>query len=144
MNITIFINPYHADYLAAIAITNRWDLLEQWKRTLMSIADRHNISLWDFNAFDERTEEPPPKPGDRTTELHWFWEPAHYRSEYGEQMLASMLGRDCVPELAGKPQNIYRLTTATMERHLASLRQDLHAYMTNHPESVARIEAAKK
>jgi hypothetical protein len=142
MDVILFINPYHADFLTTIAITSRWTLLDQWKRTLVSIADRHEISLWDFNAFDERTEEPPPIPSDRKKELRWFWEPAHYRREYGEQMLASMLGRDCVPKLAGETQTVYRLTPANVEGHLASLRRDLQTYMTNHPETVARIETA--
>jgi hypothetical protein len=144
INVVLFINPYHADYLATIALTDHWILLDQWKRTLLAIADRHNLSLWDFNAVDERTGEPPPKPGDRTTELRWFWEPAHYRSEYGEQMLSAMLERDCAAGFPEKQHIVYRLTQTNIEEHLIDLRRDLQIYITNHPEIIARIDAAMK
>lgn len=139
VEVVLFINPYHSEYLAAIGITNKWAALERWKRTLVSIASRHGIQLWDFNVFDQRTNELPPPPGDHSTILRWFWEPAHYRSEYGELMLAQMLGRACAgPGEAALPPGVL-LTADDLETHLATLRQHLGAYVQKHPEVAAAL-----
>jgi len=131
--VTLFINPYHADYLAAIGLTGHWPRLEAWKRTLTVIADRHGVPLWDFNAFDPASQEPSPPPGERTSELRWFWEPSHYRPEYGERMLAAMLGADCGPDAAATGTG---LTGARLEDHLAQLRLGLAAFLKNDPDSI--------
>ncbi len=145
IDVMLFINPYHAEYLAAIAITDRWDLLEQWKRTLVNIADEEHINLWDFNVFDARTEEPPPPSGDRATQLLWFWEPSHYRREYGEEMLASALMRNCAYD---EPQHLPTrtgtlITPSNIDSHLATLRAGLKNYLDDHPESISRLEGAR-
>jgi hypothetical protein len=141
IDLVLFINPYHVDYLASIDITGHWELLDQWKRTLVSIADTRGLPLWDFNAIDGRTTEAPPPPGEKGTALSWFWEPAHYRAQYGELMLAAMSARDCAPD-AGGPVGV-RLTASNLESHLAELRRNLDAYLELNPEVRARLEAIR-
>lgn len=139
ITVVLFINPYHAQYLAAIDVTEKWPVLERWKRTLVSIAADHATALWDFNAIDQRTSEAAPRPGDRSTILHWFWEPAHYRSEYGELMLAQMLGRDCAgPGNGMRPPGVL-LTARNLEAQLAVLRQQLNAYLSANAAVAAEL-----
>lgn len=130
ITVTLFINPYHSDYLTAIAAAGHWPQLEEWKRTLLQIAERHGIALWDFHAFDATTMEPAPRRGDLRHELRWFWEPAHYRAAYGERMLSAMLGNDCAT--TAPPAGV-RLTEETLESHLADLRRGLESVNTNPP-----------
>lgn len=95
VKLTLFINPYHAQYFQAIWESGKWPMFEQWKRAVSKIADEGGVPLWDFNTMDGYATEVPPPSGDRRTSLRWFWEPAHYRPELGELMLARMLGQDC-------------------------------------------------
>lgn len=140
IQVVLFINPYHLDYLTAMRETGHWSDLENWKRTLLRLADRHSVALWDFNVISPDTTEPPPLPGDRRSMLRWFWEPAHYRAAYGERMLAGLLGRDCAsnPMQGGGAVGV-RLQASTLDGQLARLRRDLDAYLRSHPAALQRI-----
>lgn len=120
VKLTLFINPYHAQYFQAIRDSGKWPMFEQWKRAVSEIAEEGGVPLWDFNTMDAYATEAPPPPGDRRTVLRWFWEPAHYRPELGELMLARMLGQDC----AGGPWPPLgtRLDAGNVDAQLAELR----------------------
>lgn len=136
IEIVLFINPYHGDYLSILALTGHWDLLADWKQSLTHLADSRGVVLWDLNAISPRTTEPPPPAGDRSSTLAWFWEPAHYRREYGELMLATMLERDCAPD--ERPVGV-RLTPASVTSHLADQRAAIDAFLRAHPEVRVRL-----
>jgi hypothetical protein len=140
IEVVLFINPYHVDYLATIYLTGRWAQLEGWKRTLTQIAEEHAVILWDFNSVSARTSESPPRDGDRHKALHWFWEPAHYRREYGESMLAAMLERDC--DASGEAPIGAALTSTGIDADLATLRGDLHRHLAASPAAVRRLQGA--
>jgi len=38
----------------------------------------------------------------KNSNLRWFWEPAHYKAEMGDIMLAEMLASNCVDTTSGK------------------------------------------
>ncbi len=97
----LVLNPYHADYLAAVDEAGLWPDMQRWKEAVLAIAEPRGLAVWDFNTLSAYSQEPAPAAGDRRSLLRWFWEPAHYRPELGEQMLAAMLGRDCAPAGAG-------------------------------------------
>lgn len=123
VEVILFINPYHAEYMDVLDEVGKWDQFEEWKRTLVHIAaDTGVAALWDFNAYNRYTLEPSPPPGDTHTVLRWFWEPAHYRAEYGHRMLAMML-----PDAAcagGADDDVLgtRIDANNIESHLAGLR----------------------
>lgn len=141
VDVVLFINPYHSDYLVQIQMTGKWSLLEDWKRQLARIATEHDVPLWDFNAFDRYSTESPPLPGDRHTELKWFWEPAHYRSQLGELMLASMLDRQCGIDAPPKRIGV-EITQPTLQRHLDAIRSDLREFMEAHPQVIKRLSGS--
>ena len=95
VTVVLFINPYHADYLLTLELAGRWPQFESWKRQLASLADDFSVELWDFSGINLLSTEQVPAPGDKKTTLKWFWEPAHYRMEYGDLMLSRMLQRTC-------------------------------------------------
>jgi hypothetical protein len=137
--VVLFINPYHADYLVQIEESGNWRLLEEWKRQLAGVASEYGVALWDFNTFDRYSTEPPPARNDKLSILHWFWEPAHYRQELGDVMLANMLARPCVADL--HPPFGVRVTPTSLESHLNRLRSDLHRFIQEHPNTVYRLGA---
>lgn len=139
IEVVLFINPYHADYLVQIEASGKWTLLEAWKRQLAGLAAEYGVPLWDFNTLDQYSTETPPARNDRKTTLRWFWEPAHYRQELGDRMLAGMFGRPCVAE--ADPQFGARITPASLAPHQARLRSGLRRFMQAQPGSAHRRAA---
>jgi hypothetical protein len=132
VRVDLFINPYHADYLAALELSGNWQLLEQWKRALAGLAaDFDGASLWDFNGFDRYSSPfltPDMRAGDS---LAWYWEPAHYRAELGEHMIARINDTDC----AGRLDKALgaRLTPAVIDGHLDALRGQMRNFAARFP-----------
>jgi hypothetical protein len=108
--VIVYIHPYHAEFLLMLDELGRWKSFEEWKRVVVNavaqaIDDSPGaITLFDFSGFNEFTIEPVPPPGDRKTEMSWYWEPGHYKSALGEQILTAMFhegsrfGRILTPE----------------------------------------------
>jgi hypothetical protein len=121
-----------------IEITGNWPIFEEWKRQITNIADKYKIPLWDFNTIDQYSTESPPPPGNKQSELQWYWEPAHYRRELGDLMLASMLSRDCGAEYS-KFGFGSKITPLNLQPHLNSLALNLRRFVDEHPQVVNRI-----
>jgi hypothetical protein len=136
---TLFINPYHADYLTAIEVTGNWPLLEDWKRRLTILASAsETATLWDFNAFDQYSSTPPPDNLARGKALEWYWEPAHYRKELGDLMVARMRDTPCSGFDSGFGS---QLDPVNIEAHLMKLREQKTAYLEGSTERAAMLEA---
>ena len=93
IKITFFINPYHSSYLHTLADNNQWNNFELWKETLIKYLDQKQetqFSLWDFSSLNSITNEAVPLATPKKQML-WFWEPAHYKKELGERLLARLL-----------------------------------------------------
>ncbi|NOQ63556.1 MAG: hypothetical protein GQ582_03490 [Methyloprofundus sp.] len=99
IHLTLFINPYHYTYLEEIRTSGYWGEFESFKRRLTAVVEEYSngkVDLWDFSLYSKYTLSPVPQKHSKTTQLGWFWEPAHYKSGLGELMLADMLaGADC-------------------------------------------------
>lgn len=141
VEVVLFINPYHSDYLVQIEASGKWPLLEAWKRQLSALADEFGVPLWDFNAFDAYSTESPPAPDDRHSMLAWFWEPAHYRKALGDLMLGTMLERSC-GEAPRSATFGTRVTQATLRDHLDRLRSDMRAFIEQNPHVLPRVSGS--
>lgn len=141
IEVVLFINPYHSDYLVQIEASGKWALLEEWKRQLAVVADEYGVPLWDFNAFDPYSTENPPSRNDRQSMLKWYWEPAHYRQELGDLMLASMLDRTC-GKTVESAQFGARINQAKLHHHLDGLRSDMHRFIDRNPQVLSRLAAS--
>jgi hypothetical protein len=142
IEVVLFINPYHSDYLLQIETSGKWALLEEWKRQLTVAADEYAVALWDFNAFDPTSTEAPPLRGDRQGMLEWYWEPAHYRHELGDLMLAAMLDQTC-GKASSPPRFGVRITQETLPAHLDKLRSDMRRFVDQNPRVLSRLAAGK-
>ncbi|MCB2027227.1 MAG: hypothetical protein KDH18_00170, partial [Rhodoferax sp.] len=143
IELTLFINPYHAEYLEGLERSGQWQLFEQWKQLLTDIAEGGGVALWDFNTLDAYAAETPPAPGDRRTILRWFWEPAHYRSSLGDVMLERMLETTC-GAAADSASFGAQLSSHTLLDHLASLRQQMQSRMEDRGSTLIRDESRQK
>ena len=74
------------------------DLYDDWRRKVTDIvasaARIGTASLWDFTGMSPYTSEPIPPPGDKVTQLHWFWESNHFKSALGDLVIARVFGHD--------------------------------------------------
>jgi hypothetical protein len=74
-----------------------WPSFLQWMRSLGSIADAarrdgSNLAVFDCSTYDSMTTEPIPAAGDRTSTMRWYWEPGHFKSALGDQVLKALFG----------------------------------------------------
>lgn len=98
LSVTLFINPYHADYHRIIAESGLGDTYAQWVSKIEEIATTSGVPLTNFNTQGLDLDEEPPGPEIRNKHIRWFWEPAHYTAELGEVMLARLLDNNsCLP-----------------------------------------------
>ncbi|NOZ53110.1 MAG: hypothetical protein GXP08_08210 [Gammaproteobacteria bacterium] len=134
----LFINPYHAHYLESIRQAGLWSLFERWKRVVVQLAShQENISLWDFSGFDDYSTEIEPAVGDLTNTMDWFWEPAHYRAELGDLMIASMLKDSCGAAI-GEQFGVL-ISAENIDQHLLQLRTNSQRYVADNPLVVKHI-----
>jgi len=101
INLTIFINPYHYTYLETIQNAGYWPELEKFKGSLTDTVKKYGqgkVALWDFALYSNYTVSPVPQKNTDTQSFHWFWEPAHYKTELGELMLAEIFDKPCVSD----------------------------------------------
>jgi hypothetical protein len=137
--VVLFINPYHADYLLTLDLAGRWPQFEAWKIKLASIADEFSVELWDFSGINRFSTNQAPVPGDKKTILKWFWEPAHYRMEYGDLMLSSMLQRPC-DEGNADPLGAV-ITTGNIDAHNMHSRTEILRYKEQHRPVIERLRS---
>lgn len=138
----VFINPYHAEYLVLLEIAGLWPQFELWKSRLAELARAKGVALWDFSSVDRYSGETIEALPARGVALTWFWEPAHYRRELGDLMLANMWRPHCPPDLADSPDYGVRLDRRvdSIADFFAAQRAARDRFKAAHPEVVARIE----
>ena len=139
VSVTLFINPYHSDYLARIKLAGLWDQFLLWKQELTYLVAEQGVLLWDFSGFNELSNEQPPALADKQTVLAWFWEPAHYRRQYGDMMLSQMLALSC--HSSPKSAKGVLLDKEGVDALLEDFDAQMLLYFDNYPEAVMRIEA---
>jgi hypothetical protein len=137
----LFINPYHAEYLILVDAAGLWREFEAWKRELAELALGEGVPLWDFTGFDRYSTEAVDALPLRGRSLDWFWEPAHYRRELGDLVLANVWRASCPPDHADAPRYGVRLDRTALDTHFAAQRSARDAYKEAHPEVVDRIQA---
>jgi len=92
VDITFFINPYHSSYLHTLADNNQWSNFQVWKKTLvnyLSVTQGEEFILWDFSGESNFVNEAVPLTTPKQ-QMQWFWEPAHYKQELGDKLLARL------------------------------------------------------
>jgi hypothetical protein len=125
ITLTLVLASSHADALEIYRRAGLWPRIEQIKIELAAIvaeANSDTITAWDFLEYAPYTTEHLPPPGDRVTNLRWFWEPVHFKRALGEIMLRRIfLG---TPADFGVP-----LTAATVDARNQAVREQQRAFI---------------
>jgi hypothetical protein len=100
VDVVLLIHPYHADYLEMLHQLGLWSSFEDWKRAVVRLvaAEREDtglsVRLVDFSGYHQFAIERVPPPEDTQTDMQWYWEPGHYKSNLGGHMLARLYGNE--------------------------------------------------
>jgi hypothetical protein len=76
-----------------------WPSFEAWKRVLVRVVEAEGssapgtISLLDFSGYNDFTTERVPPAGDTRSQMHWYWEAGHYKSDLGDQVIERVYGQ---------------------------------------------------
>jgi hypothetical protein len=90
VRLSLLVNPYHYSYLHVLEETGHWPHFLNWKKELVRLAEKHTaIEFYDFSLFNQYTTETMNFDKPRKA-MNWFWEPAHYRPEYGDMILTTI------------------------------------------------------
>jgi len=134
------IYPYHADTLVLFHYAGLWPAFEAWKRELVQIVDGAatgmDIELWDFSGFVEYADEKTPAPGDKASEMRWYWEAGHFKKELGDLMVARIFESSDAPAKWGT-----RLTSQALDAHLRKQRMERDEYERTHAAAVSELAA---
>lgn len=138
VKLVLFSAPVHASLLATLDAAGLWPAYEQWQRDLVShvaaFQSRHpqaQVSFFDFTHINAITAEPIPPAGDDENSMHGYVDPAHYRTEVGEWVLAELLGTGGqAPALPFVTQP----TRDTIETEQLRRRDALKAYLDAQPD----------
>jgi hypothetical protein len=137
VDVQLLINPYHAHYLALIRLTGNWPKFTQWKQDLARIAVAREVPLWDFSLLHPVAIPSPLNENGRGTLLDYYWEPAHYRSAYGDRMLGTLNGvetSDCSAELAREPVG-QPLHPTAMTRLMGEQTRSIDRFLRDNPDT---------
>ncbi len=95
----LVISPVHEWAIRGFAAEGKSALVAEWKARLAEIvranAARYGETaypLWDFAYPNSLTSEPVPTADNKKTQMHWWWDPSHYKTELGDIVLRKVLG----------------------------------------------------
>ncbi|WP_204150273.1 hypothetical protein [Leptolyngbya sp. CCY15150] len=140
------INPPHAYLMEVISRANIWDKFEEWKRALVDIneeeAARHNAEpypIWDFSGYNSVTTQEIPDEQTLDTGDFYYHEASHFKALAGDMILDRVLDyQDSEREV---PDDFgVRLTSESIEQHLAQIRADRRFYRRTHAEEVNDVK----
>ncbi|HYD17461.1 MAG TPA: hypothetical protein VEF76_03155 [Patescibacteria group bacterium] len=92
IDLVIYINPVHRSNLDRIREDGKWEMFEDWKRRVATITRGTPYPLWDFATENSVTSEQLPPPGDKTTQMKYFWDTDHYKDNVGDWIQRKILG----------------------------------------------------
>lgn len=135
IDVRLYINPAHAHLDGeGIRAVGKWDVFEDWKRRITTIADKHNVPLWDFSGYNSVTTEKVESP------MKYYWDSSHFNELVSDWIVKRIFHKDeGVPDDFGvllNPQNI--------ERHLASVRGDRDNYVAGNKSELELLQAEYK
>lgn len=140
----LVIYPYHSQLLTLYDAAGLWPAFEEWKRRVVDIvaAEKASVSgpgkvvLWDFSGFHRYALEPVPSKEDRTVDMRWYWEAAHFRKELGDLILDRILSGVATAEGFGLP-----LVPENVEPQIERMRQGRERLKTDDPDLVSDSRA---
>jgi hypothetical protein len=96
IKLLIFVPPYHARFLQIVRDQGLWPEFENWKRALVQVVAANagpgvDVELVDFSGPSPFVAELVPSKGDTGSAMRWYWEPGHYKSALGDEVLKRLI-----------------------------------------------------
>lgn len=141
--IRLYINPTHAMTIDGLYWAGKWPVMETWQTGLADLAQRHrsagcDVRVHDFSGYNSVTTEAVPQVS-KQSDMLYYWETSHYRSNVGAMILARMFEQGESAEDFG-----VELRNDNVATHLARMRAAREHYHDAHPEEtrIVRTVAA--
>lgn len=129
IDLKVFISPSHATDMEAIHITDRWQIMENWKREIVKITP-----VWDFSGYNSVTTEP------IKDVMKNYSDNSHYTVAIGNLILDRIFNRSNTKN----PSDFgVLLTPENLENYLAKVRSDREVWMKSHADEVKLVEHLK-
>jgi hypothetical protein len=136
IDVALVIQPAHVSRLDLLDRMGYWNDYERWKRELTTLTAQasasQKVALWDFGGYERQAQETVPEKGAGAGDMQWFWDPVHYTTKLGDQIVARIFG--AAPDGFG-----VRLTPANVDEQLVKVRQDRNAARAAVPDERARL-----
>lgn len=139
----LIIAPEHVRLTETYQLLGLWKLYEQWQQSLVQMISIHNrkypdfqYNVWGFNKLNEMTTEQLPEKNDTQTNMQWFWDPYHFKSQLGDLILASLFEKQNQPDSAHFSSI---LSLETIENELKTNRYELSLWEKVHPDEVQEL-----
>ena len=136
IGMTLFLYPYHAQYLEMLHDLGLWPSFEAWKRTVLNLVagSGQDVQLFDFAEYDALTTETVPWANDRRSVMQWYWEPGHFKSSLGDHILEAMFS---TPASTGQRLEFgHSLTLTDIEPVLTEVRRQRLQFLGNQPAAL--------
>ncbi|MBS0510343.1 MAG: hypothetical protein JSR42_04030 [Proteobacteria bacterium] len=130
----VVIYPYHAQIRLMMERAGLGQLFTEWKASVLAAAEHArstnaDIKVWDFSGISAETTEPIPAPGDRQTQLAYYWEAGHFKKALGDRILDQIL--------LDRPGFGHLLTRTSVDRWLIE-DQELVTDLASRPSGLIR------
>lgn len=142
VDLRLLIPPSHAWHWQTLWQSGLWPRFEEMKRALVTINDEEALRarraafvIHDFSGSQGPALEA--LPTDTGHKMRWFWEPVHFKTELGDQVLAEIMTNRSATASAVPIGT--RLSAASLDSHLAQIRAHQEAFQALHPAVAERI-----
>jgi hypothetical protein len=144
----IVLNPVHAYLMETVSRTNLWNRFEEWKQTLVEINEEEAIKheqdpypIWDFSGYNSITTQSIPEEDTPDGDEFFYFEASHFKPHLGDLVLDRIFGyqdpQRSIPDDFG-----VRLTSASIDEHLANIRAARALYRQTHSDEVEDVKEA--
>ena len=132
IDLKMYISPAHADLEGeGILAAGKWNLFENWKRTIVGLSDTYGYPIWDFSGYNSVTTETVKTP------MLNYWDSSHFDERIGHLILERILkGHDRIPSDFG-----VLLLKENIEEELLKIREQRSLYVSIDRQ---RIESLQK
>lgn len=144
IDLRLALPPMHVRYLAILDLQGRWDLYQDWKRSLVKLVteeagENPTFMFLDFGVCTEQTTDPVPAVG----LAHYYYEASHFNKLLGNQLLDILLARR--QETIGAPSGSFGhlLQPSTLDTHLKAVDQAFRNYQATHTSEMARLKSLR-
>ncbi len=134
IDLRIYISPAHANLDGeGIRALGKLEMLEYWKTRVTEIADKYDVTVWDFSGYNSVTTEIVRTP------MKYYWDSSHFTELVSDLILKRLFNTGAVPHDFG-----IRLTPSNINQSLAASRVNREAYYAKNFKEIQELQSDYK